>query len=137
MVIDSPADTVWSTVRDFHDVSWASGVLRSCEAVGAKTGDQVGAKRILNGVFHETLVQLSDTRRTLRYTLDEGPSPVSSDDIANYVSRLRVFRITEGGGAFVEWSSSWDAKDDAACDFCHVIYVALLGQLRKTLLQRV
>lgn len=48
IVIDRPVDEVWATVRDFHDLSWAPGVVESLEVVGDKVGDQVGAKRLLN-----------------------------------------------------------------------------------------
>ncbi len=133
IVIDRPADEVWATIRDFHDLSWATGVIESLDVVGDKVGDQVGAKRVLNGVFHETLVGLSDIQRTVRYTIDDGPPPVSKDDVSDYVGCVQVRGITEGGGTFVEWSSTWDASDDAACEFCHAIYVALLGQLKATL----
>ena len=124
---------MWATVRDFHDLSWAPGVGEAVETVGDKVCDQVGAKRVLNGVFHETLVGLSDIQRTFRYTIDDGPSPASKDEVSDYVGCVQVRSITEGGGSFVEWSSSWEAKDDAAVEFCHTIYVALLGQLKQAL----
>ncbi|MAF09506.1 polyketide cyclase [Candidatus Poribacteria bacterium] len=133
IVIDKPAGDVWATVRDFHDVSWANPVLTSCEAVGDKAGDQMGAKRVLNDAFHETLVEISDLNRALRYSIDDGPAPVSKDDLSDYVGALAVHEITEGGGSFVEWSSSWEGRDDAAVEFCHTVYVALLGQLKQAL----
>ncbi len=76
---------------------------------------------------------LSDIQRTFRYTIDDGPSPVSKDEVSDYVGCVRVCGITEGGGSFVEWSSTWEAKDDAAREFCQTIYVALLGQLKQAL----
>ena len=54
-VINAPVDQVWSKIKNFHDFSWATGVIEKCEAVGDKPGDQIGARRILNDAFHETL----------------------------------------------------------------------------------
>ena len=51
--IAAPADRVWQTIRDFHDVSWAPNVVTSLDVVGDKAGDQKGAGRVLNGVFHD------------------------------------------------------------------------------------
>ncbi len=70
----------------------------------------------------------------LSYSLDEGPSPVSPEEISNYEGHVRVRSVTEGdGGTFVEWYSSWKGNDEAAAEFCHGIYAGLLEQLKKTL----
>lgn len=133
IVIDAPADEVWETVRDFHDMSWAANVVTSVEVVGETRGDQVGAVRILNGAFRETLQSLDDEERTFTYSIDDGPSPVSSQEVSDYRGRVQVRPITEGGGTFVEWSSSWERNDEAVHDFCHGIYVALLADLKKSM----
>jgi len=132
-VVNAPAEKVWATIRNFHDFSWAPNVIQKCEAQGDKKGDQVGARRLLNGAIHETLLDLNDMERTIKYSIDDGPSPVSKSEVRNYVGVLRVLPITEGSGSFVEWSSSWDMNDAKATEFCHGVYVALLGDLRKTL----
>ncbi len=131
IVVPAPADRVWQAIRDFHDVSWASGVLSECTPVGDLKGDQVGARRILNNTFHETLLALSDSTRTIEYTLDEGPSPVSSEEVQNFVAVIRVRPITADDTTFVEWSASWQAEGDAARDYCGGIYQALLSELRN------
>lgn len=134
VVINAPADKVWSKLRDFHDLSWAPNVVSSVEAVGDKKGDQPGAKRILNNAFHETLTDLDDGEYSLRYSIDDGPSPVSKDEVSDYKGRVLVRPVTEGdGGAFVEWYSSWNGKGEEAEEFCHGIYASLLGELKKTL----
>lgn len=133
ITINAPADKVWQTLRNFRDMSWAPNVITTCKAVGDCRGDQVGAKRILNDAFHETLVEIGYPNRSLNYSIDDGPSPVSKSDVSNYIGAIQVRPVTEGGGTFVEWSSSWDARDEAAYDFCHGIYVALLADLKKTL----
>lgn len=130
IVVDAPADRVWETLRDFHDLSWAPGVVESCEALGDARGDEPGARRRLNGVFEETLLELSDLDRRLRYSIDDGPSPVGAEDVSHYVGTVRVRPITDADAAFVEWSSRWDGNDDEAEEFCHTIYVGLLQALR-------
>ncbi len=131
-VIKAPVEKVWKKLRNFHDMSWASGVIDKCEPVGELKGNQIGAKRLLNDVFHETLLALSEVDRSVKYSIDEGPSPISSKDIKGYVGSIRVLPATEDNATFVEWSSSWHGNDEPAHEFCHPIYVALLGALKKS-----
>ncbi len=131
-VINAPVDQVWSKIKNFHDLSWAAGVVEKCEVVGDKPGDQIGARRILNDVFHETLVELSELGKSFKYPIDDGPSPVSKSDVKDYIGSVRLFPITESDTCFIEWSSNWEAPKDDACDFCHNIYVALLNELKKS-----
>ena len=49
-VVNAPVSEVWNTLRNFHDMSWATGFLTQCEAVGGKSTDQTGPQRGLNGV---------------------------------------------------------------------------------------
>ena len=133
IVINAPADRVWKSIRNFHDLSWSPNVITGVDRVGDVPGDQIGAKRVLNGAFHETLKELNDEERTFAYSITDGPSPVSKADVNNYVGRVAVRPITEGSGTFVEWSSSWDKNDQAAHEFCHTIYCALLGDMKQSL----
>ena len=133
IVINAPIDQVWTSVRDFHNLSWAPNVITKCEKIGDPAGAQIGAKRILNDAFHETLVELSDLDHSFRYSIDDGPSPVSPNEVSNYIGSVRLLPVTDSGTTFLEWSSSWEGKDDQACDFCHNIYLALLADLKKTL----
>lgn len=136
VVVNAPAETVWKKLRDFHDLSWAPDVVTNVDVVGNMAGDQPGAKRVLNGAFHETLHALDDDKRELTYSIDEGPSPVSSNEVSSYEGHVRVRPVTEGdGGTFVEWYSHWNGKDQEAAEFCHGIYAGLLGQLKRTLEQ--
>ncbi len=48
--------------------SWAGGVIEKCEPVGKLEGNQIGAKRLLNGAFHETLLAVSDVDRSVKYS---------------------------------------------------------------------
>ncbi len=129
--IAAPADKVWQTIRDFHDVSWAPNVVTSVDVVGDKSGDQKGAGRVLNGVFHETLRMLDDVSKTFTYSIDEGPGPLSGGQMRNYVGRVVVEHIA--GGTRVEWTSNWQENDEAIYEFCHPIYVALLNDLKASL----
>jgi hypothetical protein len=134
IVVNASADKVWEKLRNFHDMSWAPEVVTSVDAVGDKKGDQPGAKRVLNDAFHETLHALDDDNRELTYSIDDGPSPVSADEVSNYEGHVRVRPVTESEeGTFVEWYSHWTGKDEEAAEFCHGIYAGLLGQLKKTL----
>lgn len=55
--IEQSIDTVWEIIKDFHDMSWASDVITSVAKVGDKSGYELGAKRIINDAFHETLIE--------------------------------------------------------------------------------
>jgi carbon monoxide dehydrogenase subunit G len=131
--IGAPADRVWQTIRNFHDFSWAPNVITNVESVGETPGVEVGAIRVLNGVFRETLQSLDDDEKTFTYSIDDGPSPVSKDDVKNYVGRVTVRQADQGDGTVVEWSSTWQDNDEAAAEFCHTIYVALLQDMKKSL----
>ncbi len=93
----------------------------------------MSAKRVLNGVFRETLLEVNEDHRTFAYSIDDGPPPVSKADVSNYVGRVSVRPITEGGGTFVEWFSRWERSDKPTSEFCHGIYVALLADMKKSL----
>jgi hypothetical protein len=133
IVINAPVEKVWETVRNFHDMSWAPNVITKLEVKGDKQGDQIGAQRLLNDAFLETMLELSDLEHTIQYSIDDGPTPISPDDVEDYIGSISMIPVTETDSTFFEWSSSWDSKTDAAEDFCHNIYVAMLADLKKTL----
>jgi hypothetical protein len=130
-VVSAPAENVWQAFRNFHDLSWAVGVVNSVEAVGGISGGSVGAKRILNGAFHETLIAVDDESRTLEYRIDDGPDAVSKDNVQGYVSRVRVLPVTDDGSTFVEWTSSWASGGGGVTEFCDPIYRAFLDDLKQ------
>lgn len=129
--IDAPVPEVWKHLRDFHDLSWAPDIVTQVDKVGPVPGDQVGAKRILNKAFHETLVEIDHKKHSLRYAIDDGPSPVSRNEVSNYYGVIKLSPIENGTRTHVEWTSSWNSKVDDAVEFCHGIYSALLDQLAK------
>lgn len=130
-IVNAPAESVWRVLRNFHDMSWASGVVEQCEPTGDRAGDQLGAKRVLNDAFHERLLAIDDYRMSLVYSIDEGPSPVSSGDVSNYIGTVNVVPATEDGAAVVEWYSRWESSSEDGVPFCNEIYRALLGRLRE------
>ena len=133
IVIDVSVERAWNAIRNFHDMSWAPNVFTTVEAVGDIPGNQVGAVRLLNGAFHETLLELNDEDHTFSYSIDDGPSPVSKDEVSNYVGHVSVQPVAEGGGTLVEWSSTWEQNDEAVYEFCHGVYVAALEDMKRSL----
>lgn len=134
ITITAPAEKVWSTIRNFHDLSWAAGVVEKADKVGDIGGDQVGARRVLNDAFHETLRSVDEADQSFTYSIDDGPGPVAADAVKNYLGSVKVFPITADGSSFVEWASNYDsANSDAVGELCNPIYQALLGALKKHL----
>jgi carbon monoxide dehydrogenase subunit G len=130
--IKAPIGKVWDTIRDFHDVSWAPNVITSVSKQGDKSGTEVGAKRVLNDVFHETLVALDPGKFTFSYSIDDGPGPVASGAVSNYLGVVKLSKAKDG--TLVEWSSTFQsANENEVADFCNPIYMALLNALHETL----
>ena len=50
-------------------MSWAPGVITLVTKVGDKNGNKVGAKRVLNDAFHETLTMIDADKYTEKNTL--------------------------------------------------------------------
>ncbi len=131
-VVNAPIAEVWSRVKNFHNFSWASNVITNVEKVGAIDGGSVGAKRILNNAFHETLIEINNDEFFLKYSIDDGPSPVSKGEVENYIGVVKLSPSSDGAGTLVEWTSAWESKVDDAVAFCHGIYVAILDELEKS-----
>ncbi len=127
--VNAPVDKVWETIRDFHDMSWTTSVITDCKPDGDLKGDQVGAKRVLNDSFHETLRELNDVNHIIRYSIDDAPPPVS--ETSGYLGFVRVHPVTDSNTSYVVWSSKWQGKDEETAEFCSPIYVAMLGDLKK------
>ncbi len=106
IVINVPAEVTWGIVRDFNGLpGWQEGIAAS-EIEGGGDANRIGAVRRLTtadgATIRETLLELSDAERYLRYNAIEAPVPVR-----NYVGVLRV--MAEGGGqSRLEMTSSWE-----------------------------
>ena len=130
--VTASVDQVWSALANFHDMSWAPGVIESCEKVGDVGASEVGAKRLLNGVIHETLTSVDAGNFRLTYTIDDGPAPLNSDAVTSYTGEVELSPITTGGGTFIKWTSSYETADDGAVgEFCNPIYAAFMGCLQE------
>jgi hypothetical protein len=130
VVVNAPAGEVWRLIRNFHDMSWTKAVS-SLEPVGDARSDQAGAKRILNGGFHETLLGINDLDHVFQYQITDGPSPVSPDDLKFYYGTVSVLPVTDGNASYVSWVTHFESKDDSAAQkFCDPFYKAFLGDLK-------
>ena len=130
--IDASISEVWTKFTNFHDLSWAPTVITSVEKVGNLHGGEIGAKRILNKAFHETLVAIDHDKHTLKYSIDDGPSPVSREEVSNYYGVVSLSPTENCNRTHVEWSSSWDSNVEDAVAFCQGIYFALLNELSES-----
>lgn len=131
VVVDAPIDEVWDAIRDFHKLDWGQPFITSVTAVGDVPGDQIGAKRVLNGAFEETLRELDDHKRRLTYSIDDGPEPVSESSVSNYIGAIELLPVTADNTTFVQWTSAYESDDpQLVADFCNSIYAALLACLR-------
>ena len=128
-VIKAPVEKVWATLRKFHDFSWSANVITQVDTEG--NPEQIGAKRVLNGAFYETLLALDDVERKLRYSIDDGPDAVSKDNVVGFIGQIKVFPITDDNSTFVLWSSRWEAGGDGTKEFCDPIYRAFLADLQQ------
>ena len=129
--ISAPVSAVWDKIKDFHDMSWASGVIETLARVGDKNGSEVGAKRILNDAFHERLLSIDHDSFTFTYSIDDGPGPVAKELVRNYKGVVKL--SPAGNGTLIEWSSGFESKADGeVADFCNPIYQALLGAMKAS-----
>ena len=131
IVINAPAQDVWDVLKNFHNLSWSKNVVSKVAIIGDKSSNEIGAKRILNDVFHETLVSLNENNKSFTYSIDDGPDVVSKDNVDGYLGEVTVFEVSADNSSFVLWTSEWkSAKNDTVADFCNPIYHALLNDLK-------
>jgi carbon monoxide dehydrogenase subunit G len=130
--IGAPMDKVWETIKDFHRLDWAAPVVTKVDTVGDLPGNKVGARRVLNDVFHETLLSVDPDNYRMSYSIDDGPGPVAKGAVSNYIGRVELFPITDTGGTFVKWTSEFESSDEGqVAEFCNPIYSGLLAALKS------
>ena len=135
MVLDCPADVVWSHIRSFGDYAWA-GVTAEVSLDNGKSGDQVGAVRHIRGGgrdMGQRLLALSDIERCYTYEF-AGASPFP---VSNYQATIRVAPVAEDDRAFVEWWATFDCAE-ADCErwsefFTRQGFAVWLAALRTSL----
>ena len=131
IVINAPSHKVWKVLKDFHDLSWSKNVVTDVKPIGGKSSNEVGAKRILNGLFHETLLSINNDDHKFTYSIDDGPGAVSKDNVEEYIGEVTVYAVTDNDISFVLWTSKWKStKEGGVADFCNPIYHALLQDLK-------
>jgi len=134
-VLNAPIQKVWNIIKDFQNLNWAPNVITSCETVGEIKGNIIGAQRILNGAFEETLQSIDEKKFSFTYSIDEAVSPVSSKEVDNYLGKVSLISITQTDETFIQWESTWESKTKEAEEFCHTIYVAIMADLNKSLIE--
>ena len=90
LVIDAPIAQVWDRIKNFHDFSWAPGIVTSCAAVGDVEGNARGAKRLINDAFLDRLLEYDASAHGYKYSIEEAPSPISPSEVSNFVGHLRL-----------------------------------------------
>lgn len=50
--MDASIEKVWDTTKGVHSLSWSDQIVIKVDVVGAASGTEVGAKRILNNPLH-------------------------------------------------------------------------------------
>jgi hypothetical protein len=132
IVIQAPIDDVWKTIANFHDLSWADPVLTKSERIGDTPGDQVGAKRILNDQYHETLLMYDAGRFTFSYATENIPEEFLNTTVTDYMSTIRLLPVTSNNTTFLELTATFEtAQPDAVVQLGNPIYEALLEALKK------
>ena len=101
IVINATMPQIWSRLNDFHDIRLAPNVIKQLDKDGDIPGTEVGAKRVLNDAFHETLIELNENNYKLRYTIDDGPSPVSEKQVDNYIGTVHLSQVSGSEGVKV------------------------------------
>jgi hypothetical protein len=108
VVLDHPADAVWSVIRPFGHYAWA-GVEGETVIEDGKADTEVGAVRCVTmpgRTIRQKLLAHSDRDRSYTYSFLE-PAPVP-----NYVATIHVTPVAETGQAFVDWRATFDCAPD-------------------------
>ena len=136
-VINVPREIVWKTISNFHDMSWGKPVITKLDKVGELDAHSPGAKRVLNDVFHETLVSFDEANFHFTYSIDDGPEPVSKTSVKDYRSTVILSPVTDTNSTFIEWHSVFESSaEEEVSEFCNPIYAGLLKVLKEKLESR-
>lgn len=131
-VVNAPIETLWGLLKDFHNLSWGDLVISKVDVIGDIEGTKVGAKRVLNDAFHETLLSVDDENFSFTYSIDDGPAPLNKENIKYYVGEVTLYSVTDSNETFVEWVSTFESNlDNEVTEFCNPIYAGLLKSLKS------
>jgi hypothetical protein len=129
--INATIDQVWQRISDFHQLDWADPVVTKLAISGALSGKEVGARRILNDAFHETLLSIDPEAHCFTYSIDDGPGPLAQERVSNYIGKVVLQPITDSNTTFIQWSSEFISDTESeVIAFCDPIYIGLLAALK-------
>lgn len=129
IIVNAPITTVWDSIKNFHEASWPCHSLENFELEEEVEGTDIVARNMLNGVFQETLLESNEDEHKISYSIDDGSSSGSDNELGQYIGQVQLKPITLNDATYVEWSSAWETGSDQAHNFCHQIYIALLTHL--------
>lgn len=133
-VIEAPLERVWEALRDFHNMDWAQPVVTEVEAVSDGSGIEVGARRLVSGVFSEELLAIDSEIYSFSYQLADGPSPISKEQVEDYIATVTLYRVTDKTHCFVEYRVDYRCDNEQeVAEFCTPVYIALLAALKANL----
>jgi hypothetical protein len=118
VVIPAPVEEVWATIRDFNAQPTWHPMIADSTIEDGRPSDAVGCVRsfhlVEGGHLREQLLALDDLNHTCIYTIVE--SPLS---LANYLSELRLRRVTADETTFAEWMGQFDVADTDESEVCN------------------
>ena len=76
IVVKASVGQARNVIKDFHDFSWFPNVIKKTEPLGHTCGAEIGARRILNDTFPESLIEFNEGEYLFRYLIDEARGPL-------------------------------------------------------------
>lgn len=109
-VVNAPAGEVWAAIRDFNGLPGWHPAVASSEIREGLASDRLGCVRVLTlgdgAKVVETLLELSDVRRSVTYDILESPLGV-----VGYVATLSVAPVTDGNRSYVQWTADFEPAE--------------------------
>ncbi|MBL4691854.1 MAG: SRPBCC family protein [Magnetovibrio sp.] len=131
-IIYQPLDQIWTTISDFHDLSWCPNVISKCVALGETPGNTPGAKRIVDDVFSERLRSYNSDVHLMRYVIEQGPPPLASVEDLSVHIEMQLKALTEHATEVIIFVNA-SATQGETVPFCMNICIQMIDDLRNTL----
>lgn len=129
VMVQAPADKVWSAVGGFGSLDAWHPAIASCEVEEIDGTTHRRLKTVDGGELMEKLLAHDDASMAYTYSIESSPLPVKG-----YVAEVRV--AAEGEGARLTWSSRFlpdGVGDDEASAVIAGIYEAGLANVQTML----
>jgi hypothetical protein len=126
--LGAPADLIWDLVGRFNALGEWHPLVQKSTTTGKAEGATRALKLATGGTLVERLEHVSDAERVYRYSIVDGPLPVT-----DCAAEIRV-RDRGDGTASVEWSCSFTpacAAEADAVKAIHRLYQSGLDNLRQ------